>query len=100
MSQATAGFLGAILGAAVALITSIITNAVSVRNEDAKTDAAKHAAHIDALRASIATVFSYFFAIQPAINWVTWIAKYDPSALDAASIKGYDEEVHDAMPKL
>lgn len=31
---------------------------------------------------------------------MTWIAKYDPSALNADNIKRYDEEVHDAMPKL
>jgi len=100
MNQAFGAFLGAIAGAVVALTTSIITNIVSTRNERAKSEAAKHAAHVEALRGSVATVFSYFFAIQHAINWLTWIAKFDPSALDAESIKSYDNEVHDAMPKL
>lgn len=60
MSEATAGFVGALLGAAVALVTAIITNSVSVFNENRKAKAASNAAHVGALRGSVAAVFSYF----------------------------------------
>lgn len=99
MSPTVAALLGAAAGAMAALVGSIVTNLVTVRNERLRHEKAEHAAYIAALREQAAGVFSAMFAIQHAINWVTWFAKNEPSELDEARIRAYDDEVHAAMPK-
>jgi hypothetical protein len=100
VSSTTAALLGALIGAVTALVSATITNVVALRNERARQDAAKQATYVEALRRDTAVAFTELFAIQHAINWITWFAENDPRAIDNEMIASYNSETHGAYPRL
>jgi hypothetical protein len=100
MDATSAAILGTSIGAAAAIASAGLTNFVTTRNERLRQRDVRRATDINALRKETATVFSEIFAIQHAMNWVTWFARHSPSEIDVELVKRYDAEVHAAYPRL
>jgi hypothetical protein len=52
------------------------------------------------LRGRAADVFVQIFAVQHELEWITWHAKNDPSAVDEEMVRSYTANIHAAFPKL
>ncbi|WP_211765467.1 hypothetical protein [Kutzneria sp. CA-103260] len=100
MNQAVVALIGAAIGALTVLAGSVITNTVSLRNERSRRKEARLVASTQAIREHAAVAFAEIFVVQHAINWITWLAKHDPAAVDNTAIKAYDDEVHKSLPKV
>ena len=89
----------AVIGAVVALAGSLLTNVVALRNERLRHEQAARDALIAEMRTRTADAFKQLLAIQHAIEWVTWHAKFDPEAIRTQElVSSYEREVHVAYP--
>jgi hypothetical protein len=100
MDNTTAALLGTLIGSSTALISSVLTNLVVLRNERARRDDAKATTDTLHLRQHIAVVFAEMFAVQHAINWIAWHAKHDPDAVDVEMLRAYETAIDNSYPKL
>jgi len=96
----TAALAGALIGAATALVSGVLTGYVTLRNERTRNREAKRASHVQAVREHTAVFFAELFAIHHAANWIAWFAEHDSDALDEAMVEFYDTETYRAFPKL
>jgi hypothetical protein len=100
LTAATAALLGASIAGTVALVSSVLTNLVTLRNERFKQTEVRRAAKVEALRKQTGVAFAELFALQHADNWVSWFAEYHPHAINKEMAKAHQTEVHSAYPKL
>jgi len=89
VSSAEAALLVAFIGLSGVLITSVLTIRATARN-----------AFVQELRSRTAEVFKQAFALQHAMEWVTWHADHQPDALTERFKEAYASEVHQAFPAL
>jgi hypothetical protein len=95
-----AALLGALVGAGLVLVGSVLTSLVSWRIERARQQAAKAAADVETLRRHTADAFSELFALNHAISWITWFAEYAPHAVNQQMKASFDAETHDTFPRV
>lgn len=75
------GATGAVVGAGVALASSVLTNLVSWRNERTRQQAVKNAANEETARHQTALAFTELFALNHAVSWITWFASMPRTTL-------------------
>lgn len=100
MDATTATILGTLIGALAAISSAVLAGLFSVRNERLRLIEAKRSADIAALRKAAGVAFEEIFAVQHAMNWITWYATNSPSEIDDANVREYEEQIHRAYPRL
>lgn len=100
MDPTTSALLGTLIGAATALVGAAATLLVSLHNERRRREEAEHAAFVQSLRSTAATVFAEFYNFSHAISWVTWYARFAPDAVGEEMLRGYERDSHTVIPKL
>ena len=83
----------ALVVAVIALSGTLVASQLTAR-------ASRRAAFVQELRVRTADAFREAFAVQHAMEWVTWHALHDSAALDEAMKREYAAEVHRALPAL
>jgi hypothetical protein len=100
MNEGAAALLAGVIAAVAALIAAIIGGVVAMKTEAKRRDAERHADAIRELRQRAADAFVQMFALQHELEWITWHAKYDPTAVNEEMIAGYTSSVHVTFPRL
>jgi len=83
-----------------ALVVAVIALSGTLAASQLTAKASRRAAFVQELRVRTADAFREAFAVQHAMEWVTWHALHDPDALDEAMKREYAAEVHRALPAL
>lgn len=111
MTPTEAALIGASIGAATALIASVLSNWIALRNEGRRLDEARRAAdtqveearlkaYTQELTAQTAQAFKKMFEILHAIMWITAHVVIDPKLLTVEMISSYDSKVEKTYPEL
>jgi hypothetical protein len=96
----SAVLLGALIGGGAAVIGTAITGTIAYRVERSRQAGAAQLASVTALREQIALAFTALFALQHALNWVIWFAKYAADDVNRKMVRAFDDEVHTAHPQI
>jgi hypothetical protein len=100
VNATNAALLGTLIGAGVALAGSVLTNVVLWQTERSRQKKAKTATDLEKRRQYTAAAFSELFALNHAISWITWFAKYAPHEVNQQMRASFDAETHGTFPKL
>jgi hypothetical protein len=90
----------AIIAAIIALFGALVVGVVTLRNESARREAEHQEAALQELRQRAADVFAQLFVVQHEMEWLTWHAVNNPTAVDSQFGKNYEATVHSGYPKL
>lgn len=104
MGQATAGLIGAALGATTVFLSSYLAFRYQLRLEEKKSKIARHDALLKELRNYIAEVQREMFSALHSMAWVAWHG-WKEQALGLGLINDevtsqYHKEVHMIVPRL
>ena len=83
-----------------ALVVAIIGLTGTMAASRVTARATRRGAYVHELRGRTGDAFRQAFAIQHAMEWVTWHAKFEPDLLDDVMKRDYSSEVHTALPAL
>lgn len=99
MDSAAAGLIGAVIGACVVLVNSVITNRHQLALEAEKARLGKQAELSRELRSWIADVAHEMLSVQHSMEWVCWFA-FRGASIGKDMISSYQSEIHLHFPKL
>jgi hypothetical protein len=100
MDSATAGLVGALIGAGIGFLGGQLTNLFQIRLEKQKWLRSQQDTTSKAIREQIAQVSYQMLAAQHSMEWLTWRANHSPNSLDEKMIRDYEQEIHQSFPAL
>jgi hypothetical protein len=100
MNATVAALLGSLVGAAAALIGTILTSVVALKTERRRQESEMQVAYVDTLRDRSGVVFAQFFIVVQEIEWICWYGANDADAIDGQRIKSYEDRVNEAYGTL
>lgn len=99
MDQAIAGLIGAVIGACIVIINTLITNRHQLTLEAEKARLAEEAELSKELRSRIADVAHEMLSAQHSMEWVCWFAS-EGADIDKDMVSNYHSEIHLHFPRL
>jgi hypothetical protein len=100
MNSTVAALLGALAGAAAALVGAALTSMATLRTERRHEESRVQARYVNALRKRSGAAFAQFFIVVQEIEWIAWYGANDPDAIDGHRIKSYEDRVNEAYGTL
>jgi hypothetical protein len=100
MNATVAALLGSLVGAAAALLGTVITSVVALKTERRRRESEVQATYVRTLRERSGAAFAQFFTIIQEIEWISWHGANDPDIIDRQRIRSYDDAINDSYGSL
>ncbi len=100
MNAATAGLIGAAIGACAGLLGAIGTSYFQLTLEKEKAELSELAAVSGELRREVRSVAQQMLTLQHSMEWVCWSVARDPNSEYDKAASLYQSEAHESIPQL